>query len=366
MRVDESKNGLASLSGTLLGLTTITIILRFIARRKQKASLLIDDWMVFSAWFMGYIEPKNHKLVASMHAEVEKTYTALNGLTVITLGLTKLSALLFYRRVFCTDLREAFNVVPAVVVTVVALWTLGFFIMTFLICGANINYLFGVGASASAKCGAIFPYFMGTTISDFLLDVFILTLAIPKIWSLNMTLKRKIAVFCVFLLAFVGLASSTSRMAIAIILVTKGRAVDDEDVYGYWTYLIILEAGLTIVAVNLPSLWYYLAGVSPERILRTVRSVISLRSIRSGLQSSSKSVNDFENKSGTGSGSKRDQSLGTNSSSSYLTYPKWRTVETYTMVDMPAQPQHQNNSFVTPATDGILLNHTIQRTEEQV
>ncbi|APA10337.1 hypothetical protein sscle_06g051070 [Sclerotinia sclerotiorum 1980 UF-70] len=105
-----------------------------------------------------------------------------------------------------------------------------------------------------------------------------------------------------------------------------------------------IGSGLTIIAVNLPSLWYYLAGVNPEHVLRTVRSVISLRSIRSGSQSSSKSANDFENKSGTGSGSKREQSLDTNSSSSYLTYSKGKTVEAYTMVDMAAQPEHQNNS----------------------
>ena len=123
----------------------------------------------------------NVSLNVSLNWLESQTYTALNGLTVMTLGLTKLSALLFYRRVFCTDMRDAFNVISGVAVAVVALWTLGFFIMTFLICGSNLNYLFHVGASASAKCGAIFPYFMGTTISDFLLDVFILTLPIPKV-----------------------------------------------------------------------------------------------------------------------------------------------------------------------------------------
>ncbi|APA10336.1 hypothetical protein sscle_06g051060 [Sclerotinia sclerotiorum 1980 UF-70] len=104
--------------------------------------------------------------------------------------------------------------------------------MAFFICDVNINYLFRVGASAFAKCGAMFPYFMGTTISEFLLDVFILNLPIPKIWSLNMTLKRNVAVSYVFLLAFLGLISSTSRVAITIILVTRGRAIDYEDAYG--------------------------------------------------------------------------------------------------------------------------------------
>lgn len=49
---------------------------------------------------------------------------------------------------------------------------------------------------------------------------------------------------------------------------------------------MILEAGFMIVSVNLPSLWYFLAGVTPERVLRSVRSLVSLGS-RGGSQSSS-------------------------------------------------------------------------------
>ncbi|EDO04717.1 predicted protein [Sclerotinia sclerotiorum 1980 UF-70] len=58
-----------------------------------------------------------------------------------------------------------------------------------------------------------------------------------------MTLKRNVAVSYVFLLAFLGLISSTSRVAITIILVTRGRAIDYEDAYesGYQFLLIILD-----------------------------------------------------------------------------------------------------------------------------
>jgi hypothetical protein len=50
MRLDTSLNGIASVCGTLLGLTTLSIILRFVSRYKQRASILIDDWAVASAW----------------------------------------------------------------------------------------------------------------------------------------------------------------------------------------------------------------------------------------------------------------------------------------------------------------------------
>ena len=41
-----SAQGLTALSGTLLGLSTIAVSLRFYARRTQKASLRSDDWIM--------------------------------------------------------------------------------------------------------------------------------------------------------------------------------------------------------------------------------------------------------------------------------------------------------------------------------
>lgn len=48
--LDTSFNGLAALSGTFLGLTTASIVLRFYARHKQKVPLLMDDWLTIPAW----------------------------------------------------------------------------------------------------------------------------------------------------------------------------------------------------------------------------------------------------------------------------------------------------------------------------
>ena len=42
-----------------------------------------------------------------------------------------------------------------------------------------------------------------------------------------------------------------------------------------------LEAGLSLLAVNLPSLWAYVSKASPEGIIASIRSIISLHSLRS-------------------------------------------------------------------------------------
>ena len=46
-------------------------------------------------------------------------------------------------------------------------------------------------------------------------------------------------------------------------------------------YLAVLECGLSLIAVNFPSLWYLLSHTSPEKMLQSLQSIISLRSERS-------------------------------------------------------------------------------------
>ena len=50
MDFPASFSGIGSLCGTLCGLTTATMALRFYVRHRQGAPLLIDDWSMFPAW----------------------------------------------------------------------------------------------------------------------------------------------------------------------------------------------------------------------------------------------------------------------------------------------------------------------------
>lgn len=54
-----------------------------------------------------------------------------------------------------------------------------------------------------------------------------------------------------------------------------------------------LEMGISIVAVSLPSIWLLLISVTPETVMRSVRSLVSLVSLRSR-----ESINSREAKSG--------------------------------------------------------------------
>lgn len=177
-------------------------------------------------------------------------------------------------------------------------------------------------------------------------------------------------------------------MVITIHLVVLGRPVDDEDAYrkhfSHFTfqyatcqlfcctkltgqsfyiesntqlaYYIILEAGFTIVAVNLPSLWYFMAGVTPERVLRSVRSLVSLGSGRGSQDGTS-----IQGSKTSGTKATRDpRSLESNSSHSSLVKNGSRTgVESYAMADLPVKT-------TTVDANGIQVDRNFNRTVEQV
>ena len=50
MALDESVGGLSSLIAIFLFLSTATVILRFIARYRQKNTLGLDDFIIIPAW----------------------------------------------------------------------------------------------------------------------------------------------------------------------------------------------------------------------------------------------------------------------------------------------------------------------------
>ena len=51
-------------------------------------------------------------------------------------------------------------------------------------------------------------------------------------------------------------------------------------------YLTMLEVGTSLVAVNLPTLWFLLSSSSSKKALRTLRGMLSLTSMRSSRKDS--------------------------------------------------------------------------------
>lgn len=47
-------------------------------------------------------------------------------------------------------------------------------------------------------------------------------------------------------------------------------------------FFTMLETGISLVAVNLPSLWLLFSSITPQSIIRGLRSMLSIHSLRSG------------------------------------------------------------------------------------
>lgn len=110
-------------------------------------------------------------------------------------------------------------------------------------------------------------------------------------------------------------------------------------------YLTVLESGMSLIAVNLPSIWYLFAKIKPESVLRSVRSIISLPS--SSHSKSSHAPDKSRNHS--------------SSSISYLAHPEGQTLETYAMHDI------DDGAGVPPVPYGnIGVKATFTQTAERV
>ena len=92
-------------------------------------------------------------------------------------------------------------------------------------------------------------------------------------------------------------------------------------------YLSVLEAGLSLIAVNLPSLWFLFSKVTPESVLRSVRSMISLGSERSASSVDKKGSHAYSSPPG------KNRSLSS-SSHSHFVHPEAQSIETCAMHDI--------------------------------
>ena len=112
-----SPSGLQALSGSLLAITTIIIGLRFYTRYAQRAYIGADDWLIIPGYvtFIGMIACAllgvDRKMFGYSDAEVAAAkltfgteaslVVSLDVLSAASLGFTRISALLFFRRIFC-------------------------------------------------------------------------------------------------------------------------------------------------------------------------------------------------------------------------------------------------------------------------
>ncbi|KAL4928318.1 uncharacterized protein BDV17DRAFT_291806 [Aspergillus undulatus] len=214
-----------ALSVSMVSIASLFVVLRFLARRKSSVSW--DDWACLSSLLVafgflictsllvtigkgGYHIAPYDKPTLQGHSQI---YIALDIMAVASLCLTKVSIVLFYRRVF--SINNTFNV---------ATWILNGILFAYFI---------------STSCGLIFAsdpveaewktwlprthinykaFWISFSCINICLDIVVLALPQPLIWKLQLPLRRKLQVSLIFLLGACVCFTSIYRLYVVATL----------------------------------------------------------------------------------------------------------------------------------------------------
>ncbi|KAK4107383.1 hypothetical protein N656DRAFT_763566 [Canariomyces notabilis] len=189
--------------------------------------------------------------------ETEHLFTILKFIFIIyfiydgALFLTKLSALLFFSRVFPAHANSAwFNIILYVTHGLNVAWFLGIVFGTVFMCNPIArNWI----PMLEGTCGSTTGLWYGSAIPSVAIDLIILLLPLPKTWGLQTSLARKGGIVAIFLLGYCVVVVSLGRL---ITLVKSGKALDDDITYEgmpviYW---VAAESPILLLGICLPAM----------------------------------------------------------------------------------------------------------------
>lgn len=105
---------------------------------------------------------------------------------VLGLCCVKLSFVFFYRRIFCVGGKlQPFNILTAVVNSIMFLWTIGFFFAFLFACKGNFVAWWTSQATLTSECVKTVKLEYAFAVLDFLIDVIVFSLPIPVVRTLS-------------------------------------------------------------------------------------------------------------------------------------------------------------------------------------
>jgi hypothetical protein len=111
-----------------------------------------------------------------------------------TLGLIKISICLFLARIFSAA--NNFRIWSSAVIAFIAAWSIMVVLTAFVLCQpVAFNW---DNTIPGGKCADQPSAFLAIGILDLLVDLMVLVLPLPMIWSLQLPLGNKIALFAIF------------------------------------------------------------------------------------------------------------------------------------------------------------------------
>ncbi|MCJ1352868.1 MAG: hypothetical protein MMC33_002852 [Icmadophila ericetorum] len=188
-------------------------------------------------------------------------------------SLTKISILIFYKRVFYT---ARFALAANILIVHVSLWFMAFFIAT-LFQALPISYNWNLTVTATYVINEYAMYTAAGAI-EIVLDIATLCLPIPVIWILKISTQKKWIVSGVFLLGGFTCLTSIIRLHYLIAYLSPAAQASEDFTYDLANIIIwsAIEPCFGIVCACLPTLGPVFRGRSTESLVGSLRRVTGM------------------------------------------------------------------------------------------
>ncbi|KAF4628350.1 hypothetical protein G7Y89_g9801 [Cudoniella acicularis] len=270
----------------------VAVVLRFQARRIKGQKFESDDWTILVALILGIGVTIDILIMTQLgglgtHAQYDddgnplnpeaivifgKTTYALELLTWPAVGMTKISVLLMYKRIFVTP---RFKTIAWILVGLVIAWTIAFtFALMFSCTPIASQWDFNL----QFTCVNQETLFTTALATDVATDFLVLFLPIYKIKQLQMPFSRKIMIPCIFLLG--GLVSIVGIIRIHFLtqvynVLNDSPEADTTWIYAPVFYWTIIETNVGVLSACLPTLHPIQESATRNHFFSKIRSSLT-------------------------------------------------------------------------------------------
>ncbi|KAK8030138.1 hypothetical protein PG993_011429 [Apiospora rasikravindrae] len=203
----------------------------------------------------------------------EQLEWTISILLPIAMACTKLSIVLFYRRIFSIN-RDLKRILSGLCVFIV-LWAIAFVLAT-LFCYGTMLFAIWKPVSEMAMCRFFLGVLMAFCITSFVTGLVVIVVPIPIVWRLKLSMTNKLVASCSFL---------TGAVLIVSVGFVKEAADPNQDfilnttLYCYWA---MVECSIGVFAACLPTLQIFFRRHTWQSVATKLVSLFSGSSRRLG------------------------------------------------------------------------------------
>ncbi|KAI9652144.1 MAG: hypothetical protein M1831_007176 [Alyxoria varia] len=256
----------------LPALSTFSVILRWLARRRQeKVRVRLDDVLIYIGmilvWTLGIM------VIAGTGMGLVGSHTRLDPETGMDMdpngtkrllqlqvaffiverwafAIIKISIVIFYRSIF---VGRNFAIATWCMISLLIAWLTAFFLSLAFACGTDITQSWNSPQSAAENCLNISLQQIAFTVSNLITGVMILAMPLVPLWRLQMAWRRKLAISGIFMLGIVSVGALVAELSYVYAEMEKGSS-NPNGVMTMCFVLSMVSAGTAVIAACLPTL----------------------------------------------------------------------------------------------------------------